>query len=616
MLCCTRNNSHKPSRARNQEKKMFDVAARRRMPTALAAHITSFLDLTTYSCLKRVSHSANGVCRERAASPAIVCCRNLAMNIVAPPPRERYIQRTERIYKKMHDVHKKTYSECPSPLYVSESGCELERILPTVILDKHTLWEGLAPRVLDLHHVRLQSITLAEIVRRMPALRMLCMNVRDIPQLSILQNLTALQSLCLYSVSDQATLYELGELTSLRQLTFPMTPSFRACIASPHHIGRPMLPSQLTRLTLWRDPFDEHPTQPINWQRLLAAVPHLQHLTTYVLLPSISVILPLVPELRELKGLVREQTTIEFVRPVPFARQLTVLDYTSMAGRCPKVTQLLNPETLVELTWQHFWGRDLLAEMLVPLITDIARFRQLRILRLFVPVYALDATAFERLCRSLPLLEMLAVSALQTGRPTQPPIASELTVRDDGARFLQPLALLERLTTLHFSAIRNISDCELPHLPQLTEYATSAAPTSGRTIHGAFPNLVTLVLSAPMNGLTMNDLARLRFLRRLNFQIHGAVDTATLLTFARARSQHAPHQASVIVEVAWCHNPLCDDVETTQSGIVVRLTDSSTVQCVCPPSLHDVHHVCRHQLDLQPYSEEESAEIRAIEKDH
>jgi hypothetical protein len=597
---------------------MFEVAARQNVPTAVAAHVASFLDLASHSCLKRASRTSKLTCELRAASPVIVCCRNLPMRVAARVPRERYARRTERVFKKMHDVHKKGYGDSPSALYMSDSGCELDRILPGVLPRDSSLW-SLAPRVLDLHHVRLQPAELAEIVGRMPTIDTLCMNACDIPQLSVLRDLVRLQSLCLYSVSEQWASDDLGDLTSLRRLTFPVTTRFVDYLASMHDTDRPPLPPRLTCLTLWRDPFDMggRPLHPLNWMRLLAAVPLLQQLITHVLLPSVSTILPLVPELRELKGVVRERAvTGEFVRPMSSARRLTLLHYDSGGGRCPKITALLNPETLVELVWYHWWGPQLLAETLMPMVTDIARFHQLRILRLSIPAHVFDAVAFERLCRSLLSLETLAMAVPQPYSLVHPPVASELALRDDGARFLQPLALLKRLHTLRFRAVRNIAACELPHLPQLTEYATNAAPATGRTIRQAFPNLTQLSFSAPVDTVTLNDLARLPFLRHLIFGSGCAVDVAALVRFSHVRRQHGPHESHIVLEVPWCHNPLRDAADTMQSGSVVisTLTSIRNVQCVCVPSPHDGPRACR-QLEEQPYSEAEIAEMRAADKD-
>jgi Leucine-rich repeat (LRR) protein len=617
---------------------MFDVAARQCVPVALVARIISFVDLASHARFRQTASICNVTCQMRAASPAIVCCRAIPMNTKVGVPRELRKRFLETIYKKLHEIHSETYDKGPSEPYLSDSAFELSHILPTTLPLAHSLWR-LAPRILDLHHVRLQSSVLETMVRCMPSLQTLCLNARDIPQLTILQDLPNLQRLYLYSIHDDTKFDDLILLTLIERLAFPMTRRLLAHLASPQDVKSVPLParlvhSQLTHLILWRDPFDaDHMMRPVNWTRLLASVPHLRSLTTKLLLPSVSAVLTLVPDLHTLRGRVRERAaTIEFARLVPFARHLTVLHYTSMYEDKVVFTQLLNPHTLNELVWTHWLGPHLRPPHLTPMVADLARFPQLRVLRLLGPVYALDAAILEKLCRSLLSLETLALSVLETydSDREQARQKSEFDMHDDGESFLQPLTLLTRLHTLHFRSISNIATCHLPHLPHLLEYATSTPPIDGHSIHDAFPNLTTLTLTELATDSVLYDLAKLRFLKHLAINkryVAGisvndiltfareryvvGISVSDILTFARARSALAPHANVVTVRVPWCHNCLSGDVELTQGAVTLEIVEGLRGKCVCPPP-HNLQYACRHKPHhTRPYSEAEHAEIRA-----
>ena len=192
---------------------MGDRDLLRKVAAAVVAYSVSFLDLASHSRAKRVSRRLRCVCQMRAASPAIVCCRNIPMCARLPAPRERERQQLDRVYKKVYDVHAKTYADGPSRMWISETGCRFGAVLPVDIPDSHSLW-NLAPRVLDLHHVRLQPQVLAKIIRVMPFLRTLCMDARDTPGLRALGQLGALRYLCLYGVCAEQDYEDLRRLRS------------------------------------------------------------------------------------------------------------------------------------------------------------------------------------------------------------------------------------------------------------------------------------------------------------------------------------------------------------------------------------------------------------------
>ena len=615
---------------------MFDGTTKR-IPMVVVGHIVSFLNLATYTNLKQTSRFGQLVCRQRLASPAIVCCRGVPMCIDPRVPRTRYIRRVEHLYKTAHDVHDHTnYDTAPTSLWLSDHGCDHDRILPTTLFPYgHTFWE-LAPRVLDLHHVRLQPVDLEEIVRRMSfSLVHLCMNAHDIPLLGVLQPLTNLRNLELYSVNPRMSPDVcLAELTSLQKLAFPVTPLLMARVRTLHDAHKSVLPPQLTHLLVWRDLFDLFDPLDrgalLDWTRLLAAVPHLQCLTTDVVLPSMSTVLPLLRDLRKLKGHIKEQAIDFMPTPVPLAESLEVLHYSSTGNHCARVTQLLNPDVLRELVWHHSRRDNPLLEPVMPLLTDVARFRQLRVLRIFGPVYMIDAITFERLCQGLSLLETLSLSSLYSTSDDQDPLERGVALGGDGSeeegkRFLRPLVFLAHLRTLHLHKVDNIAKCELHYLPQLTEYTTNAPPRNGMPLHEAFPNLTSLRYNGetPISESMLDGLSHLPFLRRLGTGSRASISPTSLRKFACSRSDTC---TPVVAEVAWCHNVLQKDIGMIQSTTSVKLLPTNAPRCVCPSPLlirnnnninsnnNNIRVPCRYQPDIQPLSSAESAEIQATQK--
>jgi hypothetical protein len=166
----------------------------------------------------------------------------------------------------------------------------------------HTLLH-LSPRVLDLHHVRLdQENFLALVAAAAPRLETLCMDAGglDYPsrQLALLPRLT---SLCLYAVRRGAWIDSLVGLTRLTRLAVPF---------SVVHLGvdgrrddleaencRRRLPPSVTDLTFLRA---HGSLRRVDWAKILGGVPLLEHLRMSADFPPPFLLLKFVPRLRTL----------------------------------------------------------------------------------------------------------------------------------------------------------------------------------------------------------------------------------------------------------------------------------------------------------------------------
>jgi hypothetical protein len=216
------------------------------MSSGVIAHIIHHLDLAAYVSAHRVSTRTRNVCAQRAASPVVVCCRNMpVLGGVTEPDgvlcQPRSSARTASEWKRRRfkdrlrcarDLYVTGYDKAPhcngphgAHFYVPWVG--VTRLSPThLLVQRH-----LSPAVLDLHHVRLSERDFLTIVLSMRNIEMLCVDASDLFHVgTLLARLPKLASLCLYSAPDS---WE-DTLHTLRRLVIPFTLSVNASLLRTH----------------------------------------------------------------------------------------------------------------------------------------------------------------------------------------------------------------------------------------------------------------------------------------------------------------------------------------------------------------------------------------------
>ena len=480
---------------------------------------------------------------------------------------------------------------CPSlvrkrPPPMSEAKTRFTRSSPVSVPSvprPHTLLH-LSPRVLDLHHVRLDRENFAALVTAMQRLETLCADVGEIAHPSReLARLPRLTSLCLYAIR-RPWIDTLVGLTRLTRLALPLVavrperPASRLLQYDGDDGGDTegddiqdvgdnfdrcyRLPASVTDLTLLRS---YAVTYRIAWRSVLADVPHLEHLRVPVDFPPPSLLLRLVPRLRTLAACDHERWSDDRALDRDLEDELargensvaTGGDGTGTAAPDASERPRLPIETLAYDTRLLGTGKQVLAKFVDPATVRRVRLRHYRWHRtLFGEMIAIEARADDEArlefrlwlanlagfqsVRHLHLrgvqhligvheMRILCDSMLALERLEFATVCDERFQLWDvgngaGAGVADPLfAPLESLTRLHtlkFGATANVWRCRLPRLPRLAHFCATDMRNS--STHSIAT--VALVLAAFPNLATLHVTAEC---------IHGSAAATAVATAIR-----------------------------------------------------------------------------------
>ena len=590
------------------------------LPVALQARTAAYLDLASYTSLTCASVETRNATQERAASPALVCCRNMPVrrpDFPEFPWSESERQHFEHHVRCAHDLYPTSYAAAPlydgRTRHSNEAAHELV-MRPTPLGPTHLLVQRrLFPRVLDLHHVRLTEVDFLRVVSHMTALEMLCVDATLLGHAgTLLAHLPRLATLCMYA-HPQPWVDTLRPLACLRHLSFPLTERFaRHLLAtSLGRQGGGFFPDGLTHLTLLAGGNFDHYVEAVGspdapWWLWLGHLPDLRELRSAYLLPPGSVLTRLVPRLERLSRHVRsfrsagDDDDDDDRRGTPLGIRALTLHVNVRMGDDRVSLDYVEPRVLEKLTLRDtranadaYGGR-----MCSYIRGTVARFGALRSLSLHSCQPSLDAATFRIVCLGLPGLERLRFATATAD--------AFLDTHDaGGTRLLEPLAALTRLRTLDFGATSGIKGYAVPSLPGLTSYRVfqlNAEPlrvhSVRRTAHllgalRAFPALTALHTTLALDD-GPQDAELLRALRE-----HACLATLHIATPFRSNLE-ATHRAvariacrlwrpvPLRIELDWCRLPPALVASLDESGRGVRLClrprNRTGTTCVCTTS--------------------------------